>query len=180
MSLPALKKHPDARTLSLSAASFATRRPLSRCNEITVTDRERSKCDPNPRKIRTLSSTAHRTGPDDKGFFGLFGGRFVAETLMPLILDLERAYEDAKADPTFQAEIDYLNLHYGRPPEPSLLRRAHDERTGRRENLLQARRAQSHRLAQDQQLPRPDPARSPHGQEGASSQRRAPDSTVSP
>ena len=51
---------------------------------------------------------SYRTGPDDKGFFGLFGGRFVAETLMPLILDLERAYDDAKADPTFQAEIDHL------------------------------------------------------------------------
>jgi len=59
-----------------------------------------------------------RSGPDDKGFFGIFGGRFVAETLMPLILDLERAYEEAKADPTFQAEIDFLNLHYAGRPSP--------------------------------------------------------------
>ncbi len=59
-----------------------------------------------------------KTGPDDKGFFGLFGGRFVAETLMPLILDLERAYEAAKADPSFQAEIDYLNTHYAGRPSP--------------------------------------------------------------
>ena len=57
-------------------------------------------------------------GPDVKGFFGLFGGRFVAETLMPLILDLERAYDAAKADPTFQAEIDHLNLHYAGRPSP--------------------------------------------------------------
>ncbi|MBR2535487.1 MAG: tryptophan synthase subunit beta [Hyphomicrobium sp.] len=57
-------------------------------------------------------------GPDEKGFFGLFGGRFVAETLMPLILDLERAYDAAKADPTFQAEIDHLNLHYAGRPSP--------------------------------------------------------------
>ena len=57
-------------------------------------------------------------GPDDKGFFGLFGGRFVAETLMPLILDLERAYDDAKADQKFQAEIDYLNQHYSGRPSP--------------------------------------------------------------
>ena len=57
-------------------------------------------------------------GPDDKGFFGLFGGRFVAETLMPLILELERAYETAKADPTFQAEIDDLNTHYSGRPSP--------------------------------------------------------------
>jgi tryptophan synthase beta chain len=61
---------------------------------------------------------SYRTGPDDKGFFGLFGGRFVAETLMPLILDLERAYSAAKADPTFQAEIDHLNLHYAGRPSP--------------------------------------------------------------
>ena len=46
-----------------------------------------------------------RTGPDERGHFGIFGGRFVAETLMPLILDLEEAYADAKADPAFQAEM---------------------------------------------------------------------------
>ncbi len=39
-----------------------------------------------------------RRGPDENGRFGIFGGRFVAETLMPLILDLEKAYADAKAD----------------------------------------------------------------------------------
>jgi tryptophan synthase beta chain len=59
-----------------------------------------------------------RTGPDERGFFGIFGGRFVAETLMPLILDLEKAYEDAKADPSFQAEIDHLNAHYAGRPSP--------------------------------------------------------------
>ena len=47
----------------------------------------------------------YRSGPDEQGFFGLFGGRFVAETLMPLILDLERAYEEAKGDPAFQREL---------------------------------------------------------------------------
>ena len=61
---------------------------------------------------------SYKSGPDDRGFFGLFGGRFVAETLMPLILDLERAYTAAKADPTFQAEIDHLNLHYAGRPSP--------------------------------------------------------------
>ena len=48
----------------------------------------------------------YRAGPDERGHFGLYGGRFVAETLMPLILDLERAYTQAKADPSFQAEMD--------------------------------------------------------------------------
>src|SRR6187399_2222948 len=57
-----------------------------------------------------------RAGPDERGHFGNFGGRFVAETLMPLILDLEKAYAAAKADPTFQAEMDsYLTHYVGRP-----------------------------------------------------------------
>ena len=59
-----------------------------------------------------------RGGPDDLGFFGLYGGRFVAETLMPLILDLERAYTEAKADPAFQQELTELNAHYGGRPSP--------------------------------------------------------------
>ena len=46
-----------------------------------------------------------RNGPDERGFFGIYGGRFVAETLMPLILELEQAYEAAKADPAFRADL---------------------------------------------------------------------------
>ncbi|HEY4123335.1 MAG TPA: tryptophan synthase subunit beta [Rhizomicrobium sp.] len=53
-----------------------------------------------------------RTGPDARGHFGAYGGRFVAETLMPLVLDLERAYEEARRDPGFQAELDGLLKHY--------------------------------------------------------------------
>src|ERR1051325_10059138 len=57
-----------------------------------------------------------RTGPDERGHFGLYGGRFVAETLMPLILDLERAYNAAKNDPAFRAQMDgYLKHYVGRP-----------------------------------------------------------------
>ncbi|MGI9482703.1 MAG: tryptophan synthase subunit beta [Hyphomicrobiales bacterium] len=59
-----------------------------------------------------------RTGPDERGHFGIYGGRFVAETLMPLILDLEKAYDDAKKDPAFQAEIEHLNAHYSGRPSP--------------------------------------------------------------
>jgi tryptophan synthase beta chain len=62
-----------------------------------------------------------RSGPDDKGFFGLYGGRFVAETLMPLILDLENAYEDAKRDPEFGAELAHLQAHYTGRPSPLYL-----------------------------------------------------------
>jgi tryptophan synthase beta chain len=57
-----------------------------------------------------------RTGPDERGHFGLFGGRFVAETLMPLILDLEKAYAAAKQDPAFRKEMQgHLNNYIGRP-----------------------------------------------------------------
>ncbi len=55
---------------------------------------------------------SYRTGPDTGGHFGAYGGRFVAETLMPLVLDLERAYEAVKADPSFQAELDGLLKNY--------------------------------------------------------------------
>ena len=57
-----------------------------------------------------------RTGPDERGHFGLYGGRFVAETLMPLILQLEEAYAEARQDPEFQKEMDgYLTHFIGRP-----------------------------------------------------------------
>ena len=57
-----------------------------------------------------------RTGPDERGHFGLYGGRFVAETLMPLILELEQAYAEAKNDPLFRQQMDgYLKDYIGRP-----------------------------------------------------------------
>jgi tryptophan synthase beta chain len=55
---------------------------------------------------------SYRGGPDSTGHFGAYGGRFVAETLMPLVLSLETAYEAAKQDPAFQAELDDLLEHY--------------------------------------------------------------------
>ncbi|MGE4062521.1 MAG: tryptophan synthase subunit beta [Rhodospirillaceae bacterium] len=58
----------------------------------------------------------YRSGADDNGHFGLFGGRYVAETLMPLILEVERAYNSCREDPRFAAELAHLNTHYaGRP-----------------------------------------------------------------
>jgi len=59
-----------------------------------------------------------RTGPDERGRFGQFGGRFVAETLMPLILDLEAAYRAAQADAAFKAELASLSTHYAGRPSP--------------------------------------------------------------
>ena len=58
------------------------------------------------------------SGPDENGRFGDFGGRFVSETLMPLILDLEAEYEKAKVDPDFWAEMDHLWKHYVGRPSP--------------------------------------------------------------
>jgi tryptophan synthase beta chain len=64
---------------------------------------------------------SYRTGPDEQGRFGIFGGRFVSETLMPLILDLEARYEHAKTDPTFWAEMQDLWTHYVGRPSPLYL-----------------------------------------------------------
>ncbi len=66
--------------------------------------------------LNTFGANSLRSGPDARGRFGEFGGRFVAETLMPLILEVEAAYNAAKADPSFQRELDaYLKDYVGRP-----------------------------------------------------------------
>ncbi|MBX7460416.1 tryptophan synthase subunit beta [Qipengyuania huizhouensis] len=59
-----------------------------------------------------------RNQPDERGHFGDYGGRYVAETLMPLVLDLEREYRKAQADPEFQREFDDLLEHYVGRPSP--------------------------------------------------------------
>ena len=65
---------------------------------------------------KSFGANSLRSGPDARGRFGEFGGRFVAETLMPLILEVEQAYNAAKADPAFQPELDaYLKNYVGRP-----------------------------------------------------------------
>ena len=59
---------------------------------------------------------SYRAGPDEAGHFGIYGGRYVAETLMPLVLDLERAYDEAREDPAFAAEMaHYFRDYVGRP-----------------------------------------------------------------
>ncbi len=64
------------------------------------------------------SPNSFRNQPDDRGHFGQFGGRYVAETLMPLVLDLEREYRAAKQDPAFKAQFDDLLEHYVGRPSP--------------------------------------------------------------
>lgn len=66
----------------------------------------------------TDTPNTYRAGPDDDGHFGIYGGRYVGETLMPLLNDVEAAYESAKADPAFQAEFDNLMTHYVGRPSP--------------------------------------------------------------
>jgi len=64
----------------------------------------------------TARPNSFRAGPDENGHFGIYGGRFVAETLMPLILELEQAYGEAKTDPAFRAELEgWFRDYVGRP-----------------------------------------------------------------
>ena len=72
--------------------------------------------DANPTPAHGMNSL--RSGPDGRGRFGGFGGRYVAETLMPLVLDVERAWEAAKADPAYRSEIDRLAKDYVGRPSP--------------------------------------------------------------
>ena len=66
--------------------------------------------------VKSMKSETYRSGPDESGHFGIFGGRFVAETLMPLILAVEEAYTAARQDSEFQRDFDYYAKHYiGRP-----------------------------------------------------------------
>jgi tryptophan synthase beta chain len=66
----------------------------------------------------TPKLNSFKAGPDEDGRFGIFGGRFVAETLMPLILDLQHEWTKARTDAAFQAELQHLNTHYTGRPSP--------------------------------------------------------------
>src|SRR5262245_11730320 len=68
--------------------------------------------------MQVSAPNSFRTGPDEHGHFGRFGGRYVAETLMPLILELEQAYATARADPAFEAELSSFLEHYVGRPSP--------------------------------------------------------------
>ena len=65
-----------------------------------------------------MERNTYRDGPDAEGRFGLFGGRYVAETLMPLVLEVERAWRAAQQDPAFEAELRYYLEHYVGRPSP--------------------------------------------------------------
>ncbi len=81
--------------------------------------------------MNVAAPNSFRNGPDEAGRFGIFGGRFVAETLMPLILDLERAYAEAKEDAAYRAEMDgMLKSYVGRPSPLYLAERLTDHLGG--------------------------------------------------
>jgi tryptophan synthase beta chain len=65
-----------------------------------------------------METNSYRTGPDSSGHFGIYGGRFVAETLMPLILDLEKAWNKAREDREFNARLEDLGRNYAGRPSP--------------------------------------------------------------
>ena len=73
---------------------------------------------------------SYRTGPDRAGRFGFHGGRFAAETLMPLILELEKSYRAVQQDPKFQEELDYYLAHYAGRPSPLYFARRLTEHFG--------------------------------------------------
>ncbi len=77
-----------------------------------------------------MTLNSYKTGPDENGHFGPYGGRYVAETLMPLILQVEQAWKQAKADPDFWAEFDYLAKHYIGRPSPLYFAKAITEDLG--------------------------------------------------
>jgi tryptophan synthase beta chain len=76
------------------------------------------------------SPNTFRAGPDERGLFGMFGGRYVAETLMPLVLEVERAYDAAKHDPDFAREMGYYLEHYVGRPSPLYLAQRFTEHCG--------------------------------------------------
>ena len=80
---------------------------------------------------QSAAPESYRSGPDSDGHFGIFGGRFVAETLMPLILEVEQAYAQYRNDPDFLAELSYYSRDYvGRPSPLYLAQRLTDELGG--------------------------------------------------
>ena len=114
---PASKARPASRTWPRSPPSLP-RRGRQRKSLDRGSRAARPKPSTSGMQMRPQSPNSFRTGPDERGHFGIFGGRFVAETLMPLILDLERHYEAAKHDPAFKAELDHLLTHYVGRPSP--------------------------------------------------------------
>ena len=96
----------------------------------TLASREARRRDSREEPMTQHQPNTFRAGPDERGRFGDFGGRFVSETLMPLILELEAEYEKAKTDADFWAEMDFLWKHYVGRPSPLYFAERLTERLG--------------------------------------------------
>ncbi len=96
--------------------------------------------------------------PDSHGRFGSYGGRYVPETLMPALLELEEEYAKAKKDRRFQIDLAYYLKQYVGTADESLSCRSADQKIGRRQDLSETGRPLPYRRAQDQQCDRPSPA----------------------
>jgi tryptophan synthase beta chain len=79
---------------------------------------------------KNLNPESYQSAPDQDGHFGIFGGRFVAETLMPLVLEVEQAYNRYKGDPEFKAELESLAKHYVGRPSPLYFAKSLTEKLG--------------------------------------------------
>lgn len=77
-----------------------------------------------------MTANSYKNQPDERGHFGPYGGRYVAETLMPLILSVEKAYNQAKADPKFWEEFDDLAKNYIGRPSPLYFAKSATEQLG--------------------------------------------------
>ena len=97
-------------------AGEANRTRISKVSNLRVGARQSAQALPIAAAMN--QSNSFRNQPDERGHFGQFGGRYVAETLMPLILDLEKEYRKAQADPEFAREFDDLMKHYVGRPSP--------------------------------------------------------------
>ena len=123
-----------------------------------------------PEKVTEFIREAKRRNmnyePDEKGYWGEYGGRFVPETLVAPLEELTTAYPSVRDDADFHAELqDLLKNYVGRPSAFVLCEKRLTEKLGGAKIYLKARGLKSHRRAQDQQLHRPDPARPANGQE---------------
>ena len=105
-----------------------------------------------------------RRDPDARGYFGEFGGRFVPETLVAPVEELERAYLAARDEPRFAPSSIACSQHYVGRPTPVYEATRLRGRRRRRAHLPEARGPDAHRRAQDQQRARPGAARRAHGQ----------------
>src|SRR6202042_3417856 len=107
MSPPASRARPASR--SRPGSGRLSRRPGARLRATPSELSDMSKLE---------KPNSYREGPNERGRFGIYGGPFVPPTLMPLLLSLGKAYEEAKVDPAFKAELNHLLKHYVGRPSP--------------------------------------------------------------